>query len=162
MVETAKKIAVLREIAHRFNEAGIVWALGASMLLYYKGLVPEFHDIDLMIADGDADRVREVLCKMGTLQPPNPNPKYRTRTFLEFTVAGVDVDVMAGFSIVNGDEVVDCSLRPAQIVETIDLDGECIPLQSLALWGEYYRLMGRTAKAELIQSALAGRDGVRA
>lgn len=62
-----------------------------------QGLVPEFHDIDLTIADSNTDRAREILCEIRTLQ-------------------------------------------------------------SLTLQGEYYRLMGRTAKAELIQSALAERD----
>ena len=45
------KITVLKRIAARFNEAGITWALGASMLLYFKRIAPEFHDIDLTIAD---------------------------------------------------------------------------------------------------------------
>lgn len=35
MDETKKKIKVLERIAKRFNEAGITWALGASMLLYF-------------------------------------------------------------------------------------------------------------------------------
>ena len=46
MTETQRKIELLKRIAHRFNEAGVVWALGASMLLYFKGIAPEFHDID--------------------------------------------------------------------------------------------------------------------
>lgn len=55
MAETMKKIEVLKEIAHRFNEAHVMWSLGASMLLYFKGITTEFHDIDLMIANEDVD-----------------------------------------------------------------------------------------------------------
>ena len=33
-----------------------------------QGLVPEFHDIDLTIADGNTDRAREILCEIRTLQ----------------------------------------------------------------------------------------------
>ena len=69
-MDTETKIVVLKRIAHRFNEAGLIWALGASMLLYFKHITPEFHDIDLMVADDDADRARQILCEMGTLQPP--------------------------------------------------------------------------------------------
>ena len=54
MPEIRKKIELLQKIAHRFNEANIEWALGASMLLYFKGIISEFHDIDLMISDHDA------------------------------------------------------------------------------------------------------------
>lgn len=78
MTETQRKIELLKRIAHRFNEAHVVWALGASMLLYFKGIAPEFHDIDLMISSGDAERVRAILCGMGELQPFAPNPKYRS------------------------------------------------------------------------------------
>ncbi len=46
MPEIQKKIELLQKIAHRFNEANIEWALGASMLLYFKGIISEFHDID--------------------------------------------------------------------------------------------------------------------
>ena len=43
-----KKIELLKKIALRFNDANITWALGASMLLYFKKITIEFHDIDLM------------------------------------------------------------------------------------------------------------------
>lgn len=33
MAATQEKLELLKEIAHRFHEADITWALGASMLL---------------------------------------------------------------------------------------------------------------------------------
>ena len=51
MKEEQKKIELLQKIAHRLNEAHVQWALGASMLLYFKGITSAFHDIDLMVAD---------------------------------------------------------------------------------------------------------------
>lgn len=51
MMEKQKKIELLQKIAHRLNEAHVQWALGASMLLYFKSITSEFHDIDLMVAD---------------------------------------------------------------------------------------------------------------
>ena len=54
MPEIQKKIELLQKIAHRSNEANIEWALGASMLLYFKGIISEFHDIDLMVSVHDA------------------------------------------------------------------------------------------------------------
>ena len=154
-MDTETKIVVLKRIAHRFNEAGLVWALGASMLLYFKHITPEFHDIDLMVADDDADRARQILCEMGTLQPPNPSGRYKTKCFMEFVIDSVDVDMMAGFAIVSSGQTHDCSLQKEQIVETLTLDGEAIPLQSAALWREYYALMGRTAKVDIIDRYLA-------
>ena len=70
---------------------------------------------------------------------------------MEFTIASVDVDVMAGFAIVNEGKIYDCSLYKEQIVERMTLGTEIIPLQSLILWCKYYRLMGRNEKADLIE-----------
>ena len=46
---------MLLKIAHRLNEAGVEWALGASMMLYFKDITSDFHDIDLMVVDRDAE-----------------------------------------------------------------------------------------------------------
>ena len=157
MEETQEKIQLLLRIAHRLNEAGVEWALGASMLLYFKGITSDFHDIDLMVADCDAECVRTILSEMGELCPPDPmpNPMYRTKAFMEFLIDSIEVDVMAGFAIVHEGTVYDCSLREDQIVENMLLGTEVIPLQSPRLWCKYYRLMGRPQKAEMIEKALS-------
>ena len=156
MEKTQEKIQLLLRIAHRLNEAGVEWALGASMLLYFKGITSAFHDIDLMVADHDAECVRTILLEMGELRPsdPVPNPMYRTKTFVEFLIESIEVDVMAGFAIVHEGTVYDCSLRKEQIVEKMPLGTEVIPLQSPSLWCKYYRLMGRPQKVDMIEKAL--------
>lgn len=156
MCEIQKKIELLQKIAHRFNEANIEWALGASMLLYFKGILSEFHDIDLMVSVHDAEQVRTILSEMGELHAPvsAPDPMYRTKVFMEFIIDSVDIDVMAGFSIVSEGKVYDCSLDKEQIVERMTLGTEVIPLQSLQLWCKYYRLMGRSEKADMIERML--------
>ena len=146
-----KKLSVLKRIACEFNKANITWALGASMLLYFKGITSEFHDIDIMVTNEDVALAKEILMQMGTLQPSNPSSKYKTKFFLEFVIDEVDVDVMAGFIIVNQGKDFDCSLKKEQIVEFQDLQGEKIPLQSVELWCKYYELMGRDAKVKMIK-----------
>ncbi len=155
MNELNKKIKLLKEIAQRFNTAYITWALGASMLLYFKGITSTFNDIDLMISNDDAESVRKILSEMGELQPPNPNPKYKTKVFMEFVINSVDVDVMAGFSILNDGKIYDCSLDKDQIVEWFTLGNTKIPLQSPLLWCEYYKLMGRKEKVDMIERVLS-------
>ena len=73
MSNERKKIELLKKIAGKFNEANVTWALGASMLLYFKGITSEFHDIDLMITTESVESVRKILSEMGELQPPIPN-----------------------------------------------------------------------------------------
>ena len=153
MTGIQEKIELLQKIAHRLNGAHVEWALGASMMLYFKGIVSEFNDIDLMISNNDVECVRVILSEMGELHPPNPNPKamYKTKTFMEFTIDSIDIDVMAGFAIVSEGKLVDCSLHKEQIVERILLGTEAIPLQSPLLWCKYYRLMKRNEKANMIE-----------
>lgn len=155
MPEIGQKIELLKKIALQFEKAHITWALGGSMMLYFKGIVPVFQDIDLMVADADAQTAQSILCSMGQMQPHIPNPKFRSKAFMEFVIDSVDVDVIAGFAIVSGDSVVDCSLQKEQIVERMPLGEACIPLQSPALWCRYYRLMDRNEKAQMIGQALS-------
>ena len=89
------KIQLLLKIAHRLNEAGVEWALGASMMLYFKDITSDFHDIDLMVVDRDAECVRTILSEMGESCSSDfiPNLMYRTKTFMEFRIDSVEVDV---------------------------------------------------------------------
>ena len=163
MAGTEEKISVLKRIAHRLNEAQVEWCLGASMMLYFKEIVSEFHDIDLMISVDDVEVVESILSEMGTLCPSDqvPNPMYQTKCFMEYVIDAIDVDVMAGFAIVREGEVYDCSLCTDQITDQLMLEDEVIPMQSPRLWCTYYRLMGRNAKADLIEKALMITDGDR-
>lgn len=146
-----KKIELLIRIAHEFNKTNISWALGASMLLYFKGIIDEFNDIDLMIIEEDVDIAYKILSKMSKIKPVEPNPKYQTKIFMKFEIDMINVDVMAGFMIVNGNKVYDCSLKKEQIVEKIFLGNEVIPLQSINLWKKYYHLMDRKDKVKMIE-----------
>ena len=128
------KLRVLSDIAHLLNEKKITWAVGASMLLYFKNKIDHFSDIDIMVMEKDVDALKEVLLQVGMLNPPNPNKQYKTKHFLEFTIGGVEVDVMAGFVIIKDGIEYDCALTQEQIAEYIQINGERIPLQSLQDW----------------------------
>lgn len=149
-----KKTKVLRSIAKEFNQAGIRWALGGSMLLYFKEIANNVHDIDIMVFEDDVPKVVAAMKKLQAKpMPANPNSKYKTKWFLEYVLSGVDIDIMAGFAIVSHDRVVDCSFKPSQVMERFDLDGVAIPLQSVELWLKYYRLMGRDDKVDMIENS---------
>ncbi len=150
MNATEKKLKVLSDIAHVLNGKNVVWAVGASLLLYFKGKIDFFDDIDLMVSEDDVEKLKEQLLPMGLLAPSKPDKLYKTRHFLEFVIDGIDVDIIAGFVIVKDGNAFDCSLFPEQIEEYIQLNGETIPLQSLSDWRRYYALMGRTSKVEMI------------
>ena len=147
----ARKLAVLARIAGALRQVEVTWALGASGLLYFHSLVPDFHDLDLMVFLPDAERAQEVLSRLGTPLPPkSSDPIYRSAVFRQYRVDGVDADLMAGMAIEKDGTLHDCSLRREDIAGTVTVLGEAVPLHALACWRRYYALMGRREKAELL------------
>ena len=130
----------LVRIARRLNEENITWALGASMLLYYKGLVSRANDIDLVLSLEHIELADKVLQELGRKQAPYHQGDYATRYFAEFVIDGVDVDVMAGFRIITGDNVVEYVPDPGTF-ETLTLEGTSIYLCPLEDWYALYLLM---------------------
>lgn len=150
MEDWEKKLSLLAGIGRELNQRNITWALGASMLLCLKGITDVCHDIDLMIAEEDAESVKEVLMSFGSLKPPNPAAQYKTKCFLEFVAEGIDIDVIAGFTIVNGGKEYYFPLEKGSIHDYKEINGVPIPLQSVREWRKYYELMGRTQKVAMI------------
>lgn len=89
------------------------------MMLYFKGIVTEFHDIDLLIAEKDIKIVNSILVEIGKRLPlsQTPNSMYKTKAFMEYVIDSIDIDVMAGFGIIKEGKFYDCSLHKDQIVE---------------------------------------------
>lgn len=150
MTITEKKLNILSKIAEVLNENNITWAVGASLLLYFKGITHEFHDIDIMIYEGDVEKVNQILLSFGTLQPKNPNAQYKTKYFLEYNIEGVDIDIMAGFTIVGDNKEHYFPLEKNSIKNYININNVSIPLQSIEEWRTYYKLMGRVEKVKMI------------
>lgn len=154
MESVKKKLMVLSNIARKLNQRNLTWAIGGSLLLYFKGITNEFHDIDIMVAEEDVEVLKEIMLTFGQLLPPNPKVEYKTKHFLEFNVEGVEIDVMAGFTIVNRENEYYFPLRAGSVNDYTEVNGVLIPLQSIAEWRKYYELMGRTEKVKMIDQSL--------
>lgn len=64
-----EKMQVLAKIARVLNQKKVVWSVGGSMLLYFKGITETVQDIDLMIEEKDAETERKPVC-YGQSQAP--------------------------------------------------------------------------------------------
>ena len=145
------KLEVLKTIAKKFNDAGIKYAIGASVLLYFKGIVDKFHDLDIMVDMNDVDKVKEILNKFGTLQYSPDNNNFKTKAFLQYVVDDVGIDVIGGFIIVKDGIDYDCTLQK-EIIDYTYLDGVKIALDTIDNWYKYYSLMGRDNKVKMIEN----------
>lgn len=50
------KIEVLLNVSRCFEKENITWALGASSMLYLRGIVYTFNDIDIMADNEDIEK----------------------------------------------------------------------------------------------------------
>lgn len=150
-MEVSKKLSVLKKVAILLNKNNIIWAVGASLLLYFKGITDNFQDIDIMVHEDDAAKAEALLTVIGALQPKIQNTQYKTKVFLEYVIDGVELDVMAGFTIVSNSAEHYFPLQKEDIKESMVLDGIAIPLQSVEVWKMYYALMGREDKVRMIR-----------
>jgi hypothetical protein len=146
-------LAVLAKAAHALNKAGVVWGVGASALLFLSGLVEEYNDIDLIIAPECEKAARKALEGLGAkaAPPAAPSAAYETQSFTEYTLAGVDFDLLCGFAIRRRDGLYTYDFWHERIAEWVDVLGARAPLCPLEDWFVLYLLMpGRQKRATLI------------
>lgn len=146
------KFMILSRIAHVFNENGIRWAVGASLMLCLRGIVKDFNDIDLLVEEEDISRAKELLLDMGMLHPSAPNPDFCTKHFLEFTIDGVGVDLLAGFAVKKDGVIHHFPMEERH--DSANVLGENVPMESLERWRNCYEAMGRAEKLRLVEAAL--------
>lgn len=151
MTNINHKINMLVRIAKSFNQNHIRWNLGASCMLYLREITNEFHDIDLLIHEDDVQKVKEIMSSYPLIKKVTSPLKYRTKVFLNYEVEGVDIDLMARFSIVDQEKIYEFPLLLEDINEYILVNNEKIYLSSLETWLHYYKLMHRYEKVQMIE-----------
>lgn len=97
---------ILSYIGEKLNNSNIVWGVGASILLNQFGLIEKPNDIDIFVDIKDIERVDEILKSIGEKKKWEKSSTYSTKYFYEYTVDGIDVDVMAGFAVNHKEEVI--------------------------------------------------------
>ncbi len=153
-METAQKLQCFARIAQALNDAGVRWALCSSAMLYLRGWTDAFNDFDIETERGGDAAAAAVLGAVGTLENTDVDKlRYDTLTFREYTVGGVDVDLMCEFAVRSEAGIYRYILDDAAS-ELIDVNGVSVPLACGEDWFVLYSLMGRTAKAELLRARL--------
>lgn len=68
-MEREHKLKQLLRIARAFEAAKIDWAAGGSLMLWFRGVCADFHDLDLTISDADGLRAADILARMARRCP---------------------------------------------------------------------------------------------
>ena len=142
----------LVETAKLLNRTGVRWGLGGSAMLSFYGLADQPQDLDLMVAEEDADAAVQALNHLGVLAELAPKPPFCSRRFLRQKSAstGIETDVIATFRIKHGDGVYEYALKPYSVTRVEPAGDTVIPLTAPEDWFVLYLLMGREDRADRI------------
>lgn len=143
-------LTVIKSLAKQLNEAGIIWALGGSLVMKYHGIVSDVHDIDILVVKEDFQKVHTILNSIGETQPIIPNTMYKTSFIQKYTIDGVSVDLMSEFKIDNGG-LYTYPFNMKSISEIERMEGIEIHYTSLEDWLVLYWLMNRKDSIQRIK-----------
>ena len=152
-MEDETKLAALAQAARALNAAGVLWAVGASALLYFEGVAEEFNDFDLLVFPEHLSAAQKAFATLGAEALPQsaPSKTYATQAFCEYRLNGVDFDLLCNFAIRRKDATYGYPFDETRVSGSIAILGERVPLTPLADWFVLYLLMpGRAKKATLI------------
>lgn len=141
-------------IGQKLNHAGVLWGVGASVLLHQYSLIDHPSDIDILVATQDIHQVDSILSQLGDKKPDRgSSPVYATDFFYEYTIHGVDVDVIAGFNIINSAGIFKYPFDALAVPHHFTIQEVAIPFTTLEDWYILYQLMpDRESKVDLIEA----------
>jgi hypothetical protein len=145
----------LSYIAKELNAQGVLWGIGASIVLHHYSLVDSPNDIDILVDIKDIQNVDMILENLGIKKLTEKIDTYSTRYFYEYVINAIDVDVMAGFTLNHSNGEYIYSFDHKSITSVTNMNGIDIPLTSLEDWYVIYQLIpGRENKVKIIEDYL--------
>lgn len=147
--------STLKVIGEKLNKEGVLWAVGASIMLNHYGLVDGPKDIDILVDIKDIEKADRILKGIGEKKTWERVASYSTKYFYEYVINGVDIDVMAGLIINHSNSKYQYTFDASSISDIKNIDGVDIPLTSLEDWYVIYQLIeGRENKVRMIENYL--------
>ena len=132
---------VLSELAVKLNEKNIRWGVGASVMLNYYGLVDSPNDIDIIVSSDDSRVADKILMSLGEKNFSSDLEIYKSEFFANYSINGVEVDLIAGFSIKQNSSYFKYDFDKKSITEIWNLEEIEIPVTAIEDWYILYQLM---------------------
>ena len=153
----------LELLAEKLNEMNIIWAIGASTVLYFNGHEKEPNDIDLFIEEKEYEGVRNNLLMMGKEKIKNDdNNIYNTQRFTTIIIDENEIDIIAGFYIRHAEGEFKFVFDEKSIDKVIDVGNQKVNIMALEDWYILYQLIpGREIKVQIIKDLLEKKEKIR-
>ena len=100
--EMEHKRNVLDRIIKAMKEKNVVWALSCSAMYYFKGLIDDFNDYDIIVENSSMDRFIEVFIELGGAVNYGQNGKeqyFASKGFCTGEIEGVEFDIISCFTV---------------------------------------------------------------
>lgn len=148
-------LAVLKRLAARLNGSPIIWAVTGSLGFALHGLPVEVHDIDIQSDEEGAYQIaRRMSAYLTDVVALRESDMLRSH-FGRLRVDGIQVELIGAVQ----KRLPDGSWGPPTDVsehsEMVALDRMLFPVMKLEYEAVAYRQMGRSQKAEMIETWLA-------
>lgn len=142
----------LSYIAEKFNESGIIWAVGGSLLLNYYGLALNPKDIDILVDIKDVKVADSILKSIGKKKVSEKKNEYSTLYFYEYVINEEDVHLMAGITVNHKEGSFKYIFNNSSITKKEKINGHVIPMTPLEDWLVLYDLVPmESEKVKLIE-----------
>ncbi len=136
---------LLLEIAKAFREREVYYAIGGSRMLQFYGIACQPRDLDLIVDIADFIKAATFMNSLGNRQSVKHDERYLTKAFARFSIRGIEVDLIADFTIRHHDYIYTYPFSDACIKKTFLHENEKIPACYLEDWYFLYQLMGDRA-----------------
>lgn len=134
--EYLERKEALFKVVLEFEKAKINWGLACSMNLFLRGLVDEFHDLDLIVDNEDVTLIMEVMENIGAvLMATGGNGFCESNVYMHYQLDRVDIDIIAGFRVVTfGTKFLyNFSKEEIEFIEIDTINVPLIPIEALYL-----------------------------
>ena len=156
-IEYHERKEVFFKLIEQFEKNNVGWALGCSMNLFIRGIIDDFHDLDLIVDIADIDTIRNIMENEegAVLTETGGNGFYESDVYLHYQLNRVDVGIISGFKIITFGTTYYYPYKASQ-VDIVDVMDTKVPLISLeAMYILYYMMEGwqprRQFKRKLIE-----------
>lgn len=145
--------SALKKIAIELNKNNIRWALGGSFVLAHYHLVDVVNDIDILIAETDAQKAESIFSTFAVKGHATRKEPFATKQFHKYKYLNTSIDVMGGFQIYHEKGLYALDFDVSSITNELYIDDIQVPISSLEDWYILYALIpGKQYKADLIES----------
>ena len=132
---------VFFRIINQFKKYNVNYALSCSSNLFFRGILDDFNDFDIIFDKKDSDKISEIMQNLGgKLVGTGGNGFCESDMYLHYVLDSIHIDFIAGFRINTFDKSYYCDLSCIPL-ETLESEYLNIPLLPLEIQLILYSMM---------------------